>query len=287
MKNSIILAYRNRAKCLYPFLKSIDISLNQCKSNVEIIIADLASSDNTKDIISKFKHLDIKYNYIDYDGIFWKTKALNYCVRKASGELVTMIDVDSILPPMFFYSVNEYVSRHRGKFKLAHRVRFLDKSTSNLIINMQYKLNSSLLNKVLVKRASRFKLALERFTEKEIKYCFLSSSKKYAEVLSNQALGNSHFTMRKIDYMEIGGYDEGFIGHGLEDLDFNLRAFRYLNHGTIRPSDTYTVYHLWNIYNRDKWDDSKCRENNRKIYRHNKKNNIVKLDKNDEWGIFT
>lgn len=66
--------------------------------------------------------------------------------------------------------------------------------------------------------------------------------------------GDSHgcIAIRRSDFLELGGYDESFVGWGPEDQDFNLRAglrwpirrvpgdIEHIWHGERRPDDSPT-----------------------------------------------
>lgn len=285
--HSIIVAYRNRIKCLPTFLESIFIAKHIANTDVEVVISDLNSKDGSLKFLNKNKDkYNVKVISNKYDGPFWKTKALNNCVLNASFPFITMLDVDSLVPPLFFDGINKYIEKNKNKFKIAHRVRFLDLPTSKVLYENRNNINASMINRLCVKRSSRFRMAIERYTREELKLSNIQNSLTIAECIRNKALGNSHFTTHKDHYLEIGGYDERFIGHGLEDLDFNLRLFKHLKHGHLKPSENYTVFHVAHNYFETNWYNQKLIENNRQIYRKNKRKNIICIPLKADWGKF-
>lgn len=285
--NTIISAYRNRKACLNTFLRSLYLSGEETKSKYEVVITDLNSTDGSEKIFDLYKDkMNLKVFKVKYSGPFWKTKALNHCASKASGDLITMLDIDSMVLPGFLGHVDDFFRKNK-KTKLAHRVRFVNSKMSGRIKKNCNSLTKKELYAMLCKNINRHKLALERYTKKEIKLQDLPSSMRSdPAVYQSKALGNSHFTMPKDDFMKLGGFDERFIGHGLEDLDFNLRAFRYFKKGTLRPNSYFTVYHISHKHEKN-WLSEKLRENNRVIYRKNKNKKVICLPIDPEkWGIF-
>ena len=102
--------------------------------------------------------------------------------------------------------------------------------------------------------------------------------------MSNQALGCSHFTMRKKDYLAVGGYDESFIGWACEDMDFNRRAFAYLKKGTLRPEPQFIVFSV--SHQRNAWMNQRTTRRNERLYASNKKKGIVQIPITKNWGQF-
>ena len=68
-KISVIVNCHNGEKYLYKCISSI---LDQKYKNLEIIFYDNFSSDNSKNIISKFKDIRIRYFFSDKNYLFMK-----------------------------------------------------------------------------------------------------------------------------------------------------------------------------------------------------------------------
>jgi len=86
---SIIIPTFNHAQYLERCLKSIE---NQTINNFEIIIIDNHSTDNTKTVVNKFKHLQIKYLLIHNEGIYAKSRNLG--IKHSSGDIIAFLDSD-------------------------------------------------------------------------------------------------------------------------------------------------------------------------------------------------
>jgi len=275
---SFISTHRNRFECLDIFLHSFELA--NIAFPYEIVITDLGSDKQIFEVISKYKSLPIVFESVPYFGTFWKTKALNFCVKKSKYNIITMLDIDSIVTESFCRNIYDFVSNNTSFFKLAHRVRFLD-NYSNTAKDLVKKNEKIRLNIFFAQNNLKFRLAIERYTENEV----VLYGQNIPVGFLNRALGNSHQTIRKEDFMAIGGLSEAFIGHGLEDLDFNLRLFRYLKKGTMQPILENTIFHIAHSYESD-WNSERFKVNNREVYRSNKSKRVVAVKMEKDWGIF-
>ena len=80
--------------------QSIDSVLNQTYQNFEIIIIDDGSTDNSKNIIEKYKN-DKKVRII-YQNNKGLTVSNNIAIKVYKGEYITRLDADDWLDPNFF-----------------------------------------------------------------------------------------------------------------------------------------------------------------------------------------
>ncbi len=92
-KISIIIPVFNRAKYIERCLDSI---LNQTYSNFEIILINDGSTDNSLDILKKYKKQDKRIIIIDkkHEGV---SIARNAGIKKSSGDYITFVDSDDYL----------------------------------------------------------------------------------------------------------------------------------------------------------------------------------------------
>jgi len=92
-KVSVIIATYNRAKLL-PF--AIESVLNQTYTNYELIIVDDGSSDNTKELVERYKYHNpkiIQYYYKENGGC---ASARNKGIEVASGDYISFLDSDDM-----------------------------------------------------------------------------------------------------------------------------------------------------------------------------------------------
>lgn len=291
MYNSVIIAYRRRPECLRLFLRAFELAAsNVKKDDVEVVITELCNDDDrTQGIINEFKDkIHIKYFPIQYNGNFWKSKALNHSARFAEGDVITMVDVDALVPPVFFVGIEKFFAEYKGKSRLGHRVRFLTESASGWFrSNPAFSMAD--FNKICVAQSNKHKLAKERYSISNLQKHELHPNAIRGlphDFRTTQILGNSHFSMQKDHYMKLGGFDERFIGYGCEDLDFNVRALRLIGQSRMKLEPSYTVYHLWHKYEKRLWKDKGLTDLNRRQYKRNRKNRTCELYKSAQWGIF-
>jgi len=280
--NSVITSHRGRLGSVRAFLRSLFLSSRSIDINsFEIIIADLDKNDEVDKAIGSYKDkLNITHCKIKYDGLFWKSKALNHCASLTQGKYITMLDIDAIVTPLFLQEVEKYYKDPiNEKSKMAYRVRFLDEKNSRVVSRGDF--SEGVINNFIVKH-KKFRQAFERYTKDEVKIRNMEGHQ--VKWMTDQALGNSHYTMRKEDFMAIGGYDEKFIGWACEDLDFNRRAFDYLESGYLNPTPFMTVFSMH--HNRTGWMNRNTTKKNEKLYANNKANNIISIPISDSWGKF-
>lgn len=102
---SVIVPTYNRAKTLPETLDSI---LNQTYNAIEIIVVDDGSTDETKDVMEKYKN--VIYIYQENKG---QASARNTGLKRASGEIISSLDSDDIWYP-------DFLSRCVAKLKEDH-----------------------------------------------------------------------------------------------------------------------------------------------------------------------
>ncbi len=103
---SIVIPSYNSATTV---LKTIKSCLNQTYKNVEIIVVDDGSKDNTKEVLSKVKDPRVKYFYKENEGL---GLTRNYGIKKSSGDYIFFLDGDDIIPKhsiaSLYYTISYY-----------------------------------------------------------------------------------------------------------------------------------------------------------------------------------
>ena len=97
MKISILTSTYNRAKLLDKLYTSILINENNSSCDIEWLIMDDGSTDNTKMVVDNYikeRIIDIKYFYQENRG---KMAAINELVKQATGDLILECDSDDFL----------------------------------------------------------------------------------------------------------------------------------------------------------------------------------------------
>ncbi|AJF62599.1 MAG: Glycosyltransferase involved in cell wall biogenesis [archaeon GW2011_AR20] len=88
---SILIPAYNEGKTITKTIKSV-LNLDYPKDKLEIIVINDSSTDNTADMVKKFKEVKLIYNKHRGAG---KASALNMGLKYAKGELFAVIDADS------------------------------------------------------------------------------------------------------------------------------------------------------------------------------------------------
>ena len=94
IKVSVIIPTYNRGNLIYKSIKSV---LNQTYKNLEIIVVDDGSTDNTKEEIEKI--VDEKIRYIKLLKNSGASNARNIGIKESTGKYLTFVDSDDILYP--------------------------------------------------------------------------------------------------------------------------------------------------------------------------------------------
>jgi len=105
LKFSIITPSYNQGKYIESTINSV---LNQTYKNYEHIIFDNKSTDNTIDILKRYKHL--KWVSEKDSG---QTDAINKGLKKASGDILCYLNSDDMLLPDSLKYVAEYFSKNK------------------------------------------------------------------------------------------------------------------------------------------------------------------------------
>lgn len=96
MKVTIIIPVYNGAKYL---AESIESCINQTYSNLEIILIDDCSQDNSKQIIESYAKNYINIKFLYNDNNLGLLRTVNRALKESSGKLVLLLGQDDILQP--------------------------------------------------------------------------------------------------------------------------------------------------------------------------------------------
>jgi glycosyltransferase involved in cell wall biosynthesis len=103
---SVYITTYNRADKLKRAIKSV---MTQTYQNIEVIVVDDASSDNTEDVMKNLINMYPKLKYIKLSKNHGANTARNIAIKKAKGHFVTGLDDDDeMLPKRIEKMVNAY-----------------------------------------------------------------------------------------------------------------------------------------------------------------------------------
>ena len=100
MRFSLILATINRSKEITYCVESFR---NQVFKDFEIIVVDQSDDEKTKESISLFSDLNIKYKHVDFKGL---SRARNYALTFVNGDYFCLIDDDAVYDKNYLSNIN-------------------------------------------------------------------------------------------------------------------------------------------------------------------------------------
>ena len=167
-KISVIITVYNQINCFYKALKSIQ---NQSLQNIEIIIIDDGSTDNSVKLIEKYQKDDNRIILLKHEFNLGKIKSRSDGVKLAKGEYLLVIDGDDGLATKDIlyncYSIAKIGNLDIVEFKKAYFLnRFYKKIENNLdpIDNLN--------NRIIYQPELKFKFV--KITENKKKFSYLN-----------------------------------------------------------------------------------------------------------------
>ena len=123
---SVIITVYNQANCFYKALRSVQ---NQSFKNIEIIIVDDFSTDNSIDIIEKYQKMDDRIVLIKHSYNYGTIKSRSDAIKLSKGKYITILDGDDgfAIPNILYkcFSISQIGNLDVVEFKGAY---FLNKS---------------------------------------------------------------------------------------------------------------------------------------------------------------
>ena len=114
---SVILPTYNRAKVLPRAIESV---LGQTYDNIELIIVDDGSRDNTKEIVKEFQRQDDRILYLQNKRNLGANVARNIGIMNSNGEFIAFIDSDDIWVPWKLERQIETIRRSLGSCSIVY-----------------------------------------------------------------------------------------------------------------------------------------------------------------------
>lgn len=245
MKASLLITFYNNLPELDLILKRIMLF----SFDIEIIIADDGSKIKSNEIFTKYRKNGLKIKHIwQPDGGFRASKIRNLAALCSNQEYLIFIDADCI-PDENFVAAHTKLAK-KGFFLSGTRLLLSNKLKKYFFNNPDFKINFlncffffllGHTNKLLYKLPFNMTLInpLRKKNWKKVQTCNLS--------------------VYKSDFTNIGGFDESYIGWGLEDSDLIVRL---INSGVYKKKIIRgaVVFHLWHeIYSRNNLSSNKDR----------------------------
>lgn len=211
---SLIISTYNNTTFLELVLKSV-ANLHTFPS--EIIIADDGSTEDTRNLIDKYRAIipiPIIHSWIPDKG-YRLAKSRNVAIAKAKGEYIVSIDGDMVITPNFIKDHRRIMKK--GQFVAGSRARLKEKATKRRCQTMDAIIHfwsRGLSRRLVLLRIPGLHYLIKGHEGlKKVRGC--------------------HMAFWKDDFIQINGFEENFEGWGMEDSEF---VQRLLNNGIKRKN---------------------------------------------------
>jgi glycosyltransferase involved in cell wall biosynthesis len=170
------------------FIKeAIDSVFAQEYDNLEIIVVDDGSTDNTKEIVMAYRHTSILYFHKENSGI---ASTRNYCLAKACGEYIAWLDADDFWLPGKLHAQVKYLEEHLDCQIVFTKYRhFEDKENQERKHYSDTKkiswFTSALMKKEVFAKCGNFDENLIIYEDSEMFYRFAMSGIDTSHILDN------------------------------------------------------------------------------------------------------
>lgn len=193
---SIICLCYNHAQFIEEAVASV---LNQTYKNIEIIIVDDASTDESKEIIKKICASHPVIRFVDLHENVGNCAAFNRGLVLAQGDFIVDFATDDIFLPHRIEKQIEAFSKLPDDYGVTHtNSTIIDEQGQSLYQHKDYLLKNGIINEM---------------PEGEV----------YSEVLQRYFISPPSMLVKKAVFDELGGYDENLA---YEDFDFWVRSSR-------------------------------------------------------------
>ena len=225
---SIVMMVYNQAHCLHRCLRSIQ---NQSLKNIEIIIVDDCSLDNSVELIKEYQKEDPRIILLEHDANRGMIKTRTDGVRKAKGKYITSIDGDDTFIHKDILKNSLYIAEKanldivefskytykKGKFIEKYyfdfpgidlnyivyqpelKTKFISSANKNNRFNLE---NKQIIGKFI--KNNLYKKAMRYVGKKYTEY-YINFAEDTIFSISLFHLANSYYLMKEIGYL----YDRG------------------------------------------------------------------------------
>ena len=209
---SLILIIKDNPKVLECSLISIE-SLNYPKEYFEVIVIDDGSKISTQDSIEYTPTYTIHWEYLERTSTSSRARARNKGASIASNDLLLFLDGDHFITPTLLKNYNTYFQYKKNK----HVVLGTRNHYSHAKFGRMYA-DAKKINQVTPP---------SDFTKDERVMLQHHYNIKFNDLLGRWHLfWSCNFCIKRNIYRDIGGFDEQFLGWGLEDSELGYRLLK-------------------------------------------------------------
>ncbi len=199
-------------------------------SSFEVIVADDGSTDDTAKVVEEFRGraaLDVKFVRQEHDG-FRLARLRNLAVKAARGDYLVFLDGDCV--PCDRFLAGHAATRRAGAFGVGARYHLTEAETARL---GRREIEDGGIARSIPHRERR---RLRRLLRSNRLY-------RLTGIMYRPKLIGANFGVWMEDYEIVNGFDERFVGWGLEDEDFSRRLVA-MGRGKVSAVKQAPVVHL-------------------------------------------
>ncbi|WP_143873784.1 glycosyltransferase [Catenovulum sediminis] len=227
---SVVLIIRNDSSLLECALRSFNF-VEYPRHKFEVIVVDDGSDTPVASQFTCDFNFDFKLHYLPRTPFSSRSKARNFGACLAKHEMLLFIDGDHIVEPDILQTYSSYFQRNedlsvvlgtRRMTKVARRIEIVDAIKKNGKLCKRY----------------------QRLYQRDVRLSLLEQiNTKFFNLHGRWHLfWSCNFCIKKIAYFKVGGFDESFLGWGLEDVELGYKL--YINGYRYELIDNY-VWHLF------------------------------------------
>lgn len=215
---SVIVPVYNRLEHLRALCQCL---IKQEEMPYELIISDDGSSQKVMDFIEDLLPLmNFKVKHIYQEDLgFRKTRALNNAVRESEGDILVFCDQDLIFSENYIKNIKRNI--RKKKFLMSRPISVTEDEKNKILKNLEKGLSYQENIKLLPKE---YEVSARKTLKKD-------RNKRILNLLGLNKRGirlvGMSYALYKNDYIAVNGYDEQYMGWGLEDDDFGNRLYVY------------------------------------------------------------
>ena len=199
---SVVIPAYNAGKYIAECIASV---LEQQCLNIEVIVVDDCSTDNTRDVVAQFDASIVKYLCLD-NNFGGPSKPRNTGIKQAKGKYLVMLDADDIL-------VNNSISKRVEILKNNNAIAFV------FCDGLRFSEIGGDYTNSFLSQHSHFQTLIKESEQKQM--VVLDSQRTYRTLAKGDFILPSGMVVRKSTYDHVGIYDES-VTNG-QDLDMSLR----------------------------------------------------------------
>ncbi|MEK0290651.1 glycosyltransferase family 2 protein [Caldifermentibacillus hisashii] len=201
---SVIIPTYNRGHMIHVSIESV---INQSYKNLELIIVDDNSEDNTKEIVEEYMKKDKRIKYIKHDVNKGGAAARNTGIFNATGDYIAFLDSDDEWYPK----------------KLEKQIKVIQENNNIDLVFTAYKV-------------------MEKYSNKLIGYHKIKKNYRLSQLYKNNFLGStSSLLIKKQKLIEVNGFDDKL--KSCQDWDLYLKCCDSSNFYVIDEPLLTQYYH--------------------------------------------